>query len=68
MATVKVREAIRQVVADGWFLARQKGSHRHFKHPTKPGIVTIAGHERDDLPAKTWARIKQQAGIDAASS
>jgi len=41
---VKVREAIKLIEKDGWYLARARGSHRHYKHPTKPGIVTIAGH------------------------
>jgi predicted RNA binding protein YcfA (HicA-like mRNA interferase family) len=63
MPTIKVREAIRQVEAAGWRIVRQTGSHRHYHHPSKPGIVTIAGKPSDDLPAKTWGRIKQQAGI-----
>jgi predicted RNA binding protein YcfA (HicA-like mRNA interferase family) len=40
---MKVREAIRLIEDDGWFLARTRGSHRHFKHPAKPGIVTWPG-------------------------
>lgn len=47
---VKVREAIQLVETDGWYLARTRGSHRHFKHPQKPGIVTIAGHLSVDIP------------------
>ena len=59
----KVREAIRRVEADGWIVARQKGSHRHFKHATKRGIVTIAGKPSDDLSPKTYASIMQQAQL-----
>lgn len=36
--------------ADGWYLARTRGSHRHFKHAQKRGIVTIAGHPNVDVP------------------
>jgi predicted RNA binding protein YcfA (HicA-like mRNA interferase family) len=41
-----------------------RGSHRQFKHPARPGKVTIAGHPGVDLHPKTWATIKRQAGID----
>lgn len=60
---VKVGEAIRRIEADGWVLDRTKGSHRQFKHPTKPGLVTVAGKKSDDLAPSTWASIKKQAGI-----
>jgi predicted RNA binding protein YcfA (HicA-like mRNA interferase family) len=40
---MKIRDIVRLLEADGWLLARQRGSHRQFKHPTKPGLVTIAG-------------------------
>jgi predicted RNA binding protein YcfA (HicA-like mRNA interferase family) len=60
---VKVREAIRAVKKDGWYLVRQAGGHRQYHHPTKRGTVTIAGKLNDDLPPKTWASIQKQAGI-----
>lgn len=41
---MKVRDLINKLELDGWRLARQKGSHRQYKHPQKPGTVTIAGH------------------------
>jgi len=47
---MKVREAIKLVEEDGWFHVRTKGSHRQFKHPTKVGIVTIAGNLGVDIP------------------
>ena len=59
----KVRDAIRLVERDGWRLARTKGSHRHFKHPEKPGLVTIAGKPSVDVPDGTWASIMKQAGL-----
>ena len=53
---------IKTIKADGWYLHRVKGSHHHFKHPTKPGLVTVA-HPTKDLPVKTVASIFKQAQI-----
>ena len=60
----KVRDAIRLVAADGWFLARTRGSHRQYSHPAKPGSVTIAGRMSKDLATGTWKSILRQAGLD----
>jgi predicted RNase H-like HicB family nuclease/predicted RNA binding protein YcfA (HicA-like mRNA interferase family) len=46
---MKVGDAIRLIELDGWFLIRTRGSHRQYKHPHKPGRVTIAGKHSDDL-------------------
>jgi predicted RNA binding protein YcfA (HicA-like mRNA interferase family) len=59
----KVREAIRRIEADGWYLVTQRGSHRQYKHPKKPGRVTIAGKPSDDLPPGLWGSILKQAGL-----
>ena len=59
----KVREAIRIVRNDGWYLISTRGSHRQFKHPVKPGRVTIPGHPSEDLKNKTWHTILRQAGL-----
>lgn len=59
----KVREIIRDVTAEGWRLISQQGSHRQYKHPTKPGRVTIPGHLNDDLAPKTEKSILSQAGL-----
>ena len=59
----KVRAAIRVVERDGWYLARTKGSHRHFHHPVKPGTVTIPGKLGEDLRESTWQSILRQAGL-----
>jgi predicted RNA binding protein YcfA (HicA-like mRNA interferase family) len=59
---LKVREIIRRLEKDGWFLAKTRGSHRQFKHTSKPGRVTIAGHLNDDLPPGTFNSIRKQAG------
>lgn len=58
------REVIRILEADGWRLERQTGSHRQYRHPTKPGTVTVAAHTlgRDVKPG-TLASIWKQAGI-----
>ena len=47
----------------GWVLARHKGSHRQFKHPTKRGLVTVAGKLSDDLARGTLNSIQKQAGL-----
>ena len=60
---MKVREAIRLIESDGWYLARTRGSHRHFKHPVKPGLVTIAGQPGVDIPKGTLNSILKQAGL-----
>jgi predicted RNA binding protein YcfA (HicA-like mRNA interferase family) len=60
---VKVREAIKLIEDDGWYLVARKGSHRQFKHPTKPGRVTIAGKLSNDLAKGTEASILKQARI-----
>jgi len=60
---MKVREILRLVEADGWRLWNQVGSHRQYKHPSKPGKVTIAGHPSLDLAPKTERSILQQAGL-----
>ena len=60
---MKVRDVIRLVEDDEWFPVRTRGSHRHFKHPTKPGLVTIAGHPGVDMPKGTLNSILKQAGL-----
>ena len=47
----------------GWSLVRVRGSHRQYRHPDKPGTVTIAGKAGDDLPPGTWTSILKQAGL-----
>ena len=61
---MKVRVVTQILEEDGWYFVRQRGSHRHFKHPNKPGVVTVAGHPNEDLPAGTLQNIWRQARID----
>ncbi len=56
------REVIRMIEADGWELKRVTGSHHHFRHPTKPGTVTVP-HPAKDLPKGTLNSILKQAGL-----
>ena len=58
-----VREATQLIEEDGWVLIRQKGSHRQYYHPSKPGTVTIAGKPSLDLDPKTEKSILRQAGL-----
>ncbi len=58
----KVGEVIRRLQADGWVLKRTTGSHRVSAHPTKPGIVVVAGKPSTQLPEGTWNDIQKQAG------
>jgi predicted RNA binding protein YcfA (HicA-like mRNA interferase family) len=60
---MKVREVIKLIEEDGWYLARTRGSHRQFKHPTKSGLVTIAGKPSDDLAPGTLNSILKQAQL-----
>ncbi|HEX9698143.1 MAG TPA: type II toxin-antitoxin system HicA family toxin [Acidobacteriota bacterium] len=59
---MKVRDIIKLLQRDGWACVRIRGSHRQFRHPNKPGLVTIAGKANDDLPPGTLKSISKQAG------
>jgi predicted RNA binding protein YcfA (HicA-like mRNA interferase family) len=56
------REIIQKLREDGWFEVAHVGSHKQFKHPTKPGRVTVP-FPRKDIPAGTLRSIEKQAGI-----
>ena len=60
---MKVKEIIKIIEQDGWFMVRSKGSHRQFKHNNKEGIVTIAGNLNDDLAKGTLNSILKQARL-----
>jgi predicted RNA binding protein YcfA (HicA-like mRNA interferase family) len=61
---VKVRDLIRFVESDGWEQVRTTGSHRHFKHPLKPNVLTIPGHLGDDVPKGTLKSILKAAALE----
>jgi predicted RNA binding protein YcfA (HicA-like mRNA interferase family) len=60
---VKVREVIKLVEAEGWHHVKTRGSHRQYKHPSRPGRVTIAGKPGHDLAPGTLNSILKQAGL-----
>ncbi len=60
----KVKDMLKIIKRDGWFQVNQVGSHRQFKHPTKPGRVTISGHrDSDDVSLQLEKSILKQAGL-----
>jgi predicted RNA binding protein YcfA (HicA-like mRNA interferase family) len=61
---MKVREIIKLIEEDGWYLVTTRGSHRQYKHPEKTDRVTIAGHPRDDLALGTLNSILKQAQLE----
>lgn len=58
---MKVNDILARLQADGWYLVATRGSHRQFKHPAKPGRVTVAGKPSDDLAPGTLNSIPKQA-------
>lgn len=59
---MKSADIIKLLKADGWFLVHVVGSHHQFKHPAKPGKVTVP-HPKKDLPLPTQRSILKQAGL-----
>ena len=60
---MKVAEILRLLQQDGWALVAQRGSHRQFKHSSKPGRVTVPCKPSDDLAPGTQNSILKQAGL-----
>jgi predicted RNA binding protein YcfA (HicA-like mRNA interferase family) len=56
------RELIKMLEKDGWKMVRITGSHHHFRHPTKPGTVTV-GHPQRDIKKGTLNSIMKQSGL-----
>lgn len=56
------KELIKRIEDDGWYLTKIEGSHHHFKHPTKPGKVTVP-HPRKNIHPKTFISALKQAGL-----
>ena len=59
---MKSADLIKLIKKEGWLLVRTRGSHHHFRHPTKKGIVTVP-HPKKDIPKGTVAMIIKQAGL-----
>lgn len=62
MRSYSSREVIKALEADGWYLANTVGSHHQYKHPAKPGRVTVK-HPVKDIPRKTLDSIERQSGL-----
>ena len=65
MRTMKVKEILKLLSEDNWYQLKPKhtgGSHRQFKHPTKPGKVTVNGKPGDDVRPNDLRNIFNQAG------
>ena len=60
---MKIRDIIKLIEADGWYIVATRGSHRQYKHHEKKGRVTIAGHPNDDLAPGTLNSILKQAKL-----
>lgn len=61
---MKVRDIIKMLEVDGWYRVKAKGGHRQYKHPSKPGRVTISGKASEDLAPGTLNSIFKQAGFE----
>ena len=59
-----MRDIIKLIEDDGWYLVATTGSHRQYKHPEKPGRVTIAGHPNNDLAPGALSSIFKQAQVE----
>lgn len=59
----KVKELVALLESDGWVQVRQRGSHRQYHHPSKPGTVTVSGKPSVDVPPGTLGSVLKQAGL-----
>ena len=60
---MKVRAIIKLIESDGWYRVKARGGHRQYKHPTRPGRVTVPGQIKADLDPKTEKSVLRQAGL-----
>jgi len=60
---MKIREVLRLLESDGWYLVATRRSHRQYKHKQKSGRVTVAGKPGDDIARGTLNSILRQAGL-----
>ncbi len=60
---LKVREVIRLLQKQGWIEMRSRGSHRQFKHPKQPALITVPGSEGKELAPGTLNDIPKKAGL-----
>ena len=60
---MKVRDIVKRLKQDGWYIVRTRGSHRQYTHASKKGLVTVPGHPNDELAPGTLNSILKQAGL-----
>ncbi|TWT45379.1 YcfA-like protein [Phycisphaerae bacterium RAS1] len=62
---MKYRQLTKILEQDGWVLERIVGSHQQFRHPTKPGTVTLpaGGKMGKDVPPGTLNSVLKQAQL-----
>jgi predicted RNA binding protein YcfA (HicA-like mRNA interferase family) len=60
---MKVKEVIKMIEEEGWFMVRRKGSHRQYKHADRKGLVTIAGNLNDEIAKGTLNSVLRQSGL-----
>jgi len=61
---MKVREVIKHIEADGWYLVSTRGDHKKYKHPMKRGIVIVSGQLGLDMPIGTLRSVFRQAQLE----
>jgi predicted RNA binding protein YcfA (HicA-like mRNA interferase family) len=61
---MKIRDVLKRLVADGWYVHRIRGSHRILKHPRKDGTVVVAGHPSKDIAIGTLKSVWKQAELE----
>jgi predicted RNA binding protein YcfA (HicA-like mRNA interferase family) len=64
---MKVRDLLKLLRADGWFVERTRGDHRQLRHLSKTGTVTVSGHPGDDVHPKTLKSVLRQAQLEESS-
>jgi predicted RNA binding protein YcfA (HicA-like mRNA interferase family) len=60
---MKVKELLKILEKDGWYLDRTRGSHRQYRHPNKPGTTTVSGNPSVEVPKGTLNAILKQSGL-----
>jgi predicted RNA binding protein YcfA (HicA-like mRNA interferase family) len=60
----KVHEVISILEAHGWRQVRERGSHRQFRHPTLPAVVTVTGRRSDTIRVGQLASVRRKSGIE----
>jgi len=61
---MKVRDMLKRLAEDGWYVHRVRGSHRVLKHPVKTGTVVVAGHPGKDIAIGTFKSVCKQAELE----